>query len=100
MQRMLFVARTGGAWSPTTHRFCPPAFKAAVRTLLLCGAAGLAASSPAAGVQRLTRAAARRCPQRSAPAEAARLLGSLPPDMLQHVLKLAVEPLSSWIPYD
>ena len=97
MQRLLFLARTGGAWSPATHHQWPPAFKQAARTLLLCAAAGSSGGSAAEGAQRAARTAARRRHSQRAPSEAARLLGALPADVLLHVVKLAAEPLSAWM---
>ena len=97
MQRLLFLARTGGAWRPATHRHWPPAFQQATRALLLCAAAGSSSASAAEGARRVTRAAARGRRQQRASSEAARLLGALPAGVLLHVLKLAAEPLSTWL---
>lgn len=81
-QRLLFLARTGGAWSPTAHHRWPEAFKGAARTLLLCAAAG-------------SRLEGRQ--DASQPAPLACLLGSLPQDALLLVWKHAAEPLSTWM---
>lgn len=79
--------------APATHHHWPPAFNWSARTLLLCTASG---SSAGDGPQRVTQAAARRRPQRTH-SEAVRLLGSLPPGVLLHVLELAAEPQSAWM---
>lgn len=81
-QRLLFLARTGGAWSPAVHHHWPEAFKGAARTLLLCAAAGSRLEGKLDASQ---------------PAPLACLLGSLPQDALLLVLKHAAEPLSTWM---
>ena len=94
MSSLLFLARTGGAWSPATHHHWPRALKQAARALLLCAAAG----GPAAqgGQHAMLLAPAPPGGQQSSASGALRLLGGLPPDVLLHVLKLAAEPLTVW----
>ena len=94
MQTLLFLARTGGAWSPATHHHWPRAFKQAARALLLCAAAGGHAAQ--GGQHAMLLAPAPPGGQQSSASGALRLLGGLPPDVLLHVLKLAAEPLTVW----
>ena len=88
----MFLARTGGAWSPAAHHHWPLA-KPAARALLLCASVGTVADigEPSA-LQCKTQAAV----PEPAPSEAACLLGCLPPGVLLRIVKLAAEPMSFW----
>ncbi|KAI7845775.1 hypothetical protein COHA_000689 [Chlorella ohadii] len=90
------------AWSPGTHRWWPPHFRSAVRTLLLVAQRGMdltaaAAAGPpqgAAGTRR-TRQTARR-EAAAAAAVPAQLLGSLERELLLSIVAAAAYPLSAW----
>ncbi|PNW82881.1 hypothetical protein CHLRE_06g298150v5 [Chlamydomonas reinhardtii] len=82
-------------WSTTTHRLMPPAFRAAVRTLLLA-AAGAGAGSPspstgAAGVEPGAGAGAAAGPSARPTA-----LSSLPHDAIEHIIAEAAAPRVAW----
>lgn len=72
---LLHIAK-GGTWIPSTHHLWPHTFKAATRTCLL------AAQSSAAHHSDSTRACG---------------LGSLPTDVLLHILSIAALPMSAWL---
>lgn len=58
IQPLVFLARTGGAWSPATHREWPLAFKQAARAVLLCSAVGQLACLPPAVLLHVLKLAA------------------------------------------
>ena len=86
--RALWLMVTGQPWSDEEHRHFPPAFKAAVRTLLLAHRRG---SPVSRGV---TRGAAKRVAVESR----ANPLVLLPPDVLLNIIGQAAFPLSAWLP--
>ena len=79
-------------WSPATHVYFPPPFKAAARALLLAAERQRAARLPAA---------ARACcllPAGTAAGDApGASLACLPAELLQHILSLSASPLSLWL---
>lgn len=77
-------------WTPEQHRSFPPAFQAAVRALLVAAAASSKRLEVAA-------AAATASGGGGANPAAGAGLGSLPPELLQHIAALAAYPLSAWM---
>ena len=72
--RALWILVTGRPWSHAEHQHFPPAFKAAMRTLLLAQRHGSVAVESQANP-----------------------LALLPPDVLLGVIRAAAFPLSPWI---
>lgn len=96
--RWLWLAFGGKAWAPQEHWRYPPAFQAAARALLLvhqrvtrCRSQPAAVGAPAAG----TEAGEAGC--ETGAGTAAGGLGSLPGELVLHILGLASRPLSAWL---
>ncbi|PRW45110.1 glycine oxidase isoform X1 isoform A [Chlorella sorokiniana] len=81
--RLLWMLVEGEPWSPADHRYWPPAFKAAARTLLLAHRRG-------APVKRRSRASS------SSSAAAPTPLSHLPHGFVLAVLAAAAFPLEAW----
>lgn len=81
------------AWTPDTHRWWPPHFRAAVRTLLLVAARGRWQVKPAgpAGAPLTRRRAAA-----AAATGPSQLLAQLEPELLRGIVPHAAFPLSAW----
>lgn len=94
--RWLWLAFSGKPWAPQDHWCYPPAFQAAARALLLAHqrAAGCS-SQPAAVVAPAAEAGEEGCEAGAGAAAAG--LGSLPGEVVLHVLGLASRPLSAWL---
>lgn len=74
--RWLWAAYERPAWAPATHSRFPPAFRAAVRALLL---------------------AAHRCAAQAGGHGGGATLGQLPPDLLLQIAGAAASPYSAWM---
>ena len=97
MYRPLWRHVIGVPWCPAMHAAMPPAFKAAVRTLLLAAHGGAQRGAAPAG-SATAGARTRRAAARQQAAHAVALLGALPRDVLLSIVRLAATPLTAWLP--
>lgn len=84
--RLLWMLIAGLPWSPADHRYFPPAFKAAVRTLLLVHHRGTSGATPSGGT--------------GAPTGLYGLFGPAPPEVVKAVIREAAFPLRPWLAPD
>jgi hypothetical protein len=93
--RLLFVAR-GGTWSPSNHRLWPAAFKASIRTLLLCSNSSEGGKN---NTEKLAPAASDGSDGCSDGGDGSSdvCLASLPADALLRIIHLAAAPMSAWL---
>lgn len=99
--RLLLVAQ-GGQWDTAAHAIWPPAFKAAVQTLLLAAHRLSTGGGASSGRPSRAERAARRAllaaggPQAEAGGGGA-TLGALPQELLLRVAERAAFPMSAWM---